>query len=179
VAKKDTVKVTFNLKRSYRKLAGRLLWNFIWGLLFRWSPVPFHGWRSFLLRLFGAKIGKKVLVYPSVTVWYPWNLVVGDGSCLGRCVIGTNVVVSQYSYLCTAGHNISDIKFGLLSKPIQIEDNAWIAADAFIGPGVVVENGAVVGARAAVFKNVKAWTVVGGNPAKFIKKRKLRQPGQS
>ncbi len=187
MVKKETVKVTFELKRSYGQLAGRLLWNFIYGLFFRWSPVPFHAWRSFLLRLFGAKIGKNVFIYPSVEVWFPWNLEVGDGSCFGRwvncysvdkIVIGSNVVVSQYSYLCTAGHDIQDIKFSLTSKPIQIDDNAWVAADAFIGPGVEVGKGAVVGARASVFKNVKAWTVVGGNPAKAIKKRVIRKIGK-
>ena len=170
----------FKPQRSYGKLTCRLLWNSIWRLLFRWSPVPFHGWRRFLLRMFGAKVGKNVLIYPSVTIWYPWNLELKDGACLARFVncysvdkilIGSNSIVSQNVHLCTAGHDISDIHFSLLSKPIKIDDNVWVAADAFIGPGVTIGKGAVVGARGAVFKDVKPWMVVGGNPAKAIKKR--------
>ena len=85
--------------------------------------------------------------------------------------IGNNSVVSQNVYLCTASHDITSSLHPLITAPIIVEDQVWIAADAFIGMGVTVSEGAVVGARAAVFKDVAPWTVVGGNPARFIKQR--------
>jgi putative colanic acid biosynthesis acetyltransferase WcaF len=161
----------------------RLAWNWVWLLLFRPTPSLLFGWRRFLLRLFGARIGKGVHVYPSVSVWAPWNLQMEDRSALGPGVncysvgpifVGANATVSQNAHLCSAGHDIADIRFRLTIRPIRIGSNAWVAADAFVGPGVSIGEGAVVGARAAVFKEVKPWMVVGGNPAKVLKKRELR-----
>ena len=163
----------------------RLLWNLVWLLFFYPCPVIFHSWRSFLLGIFGAKIGRGVHVYPSVRIWAPWNLEIGDNSSLGpgvncysvdKVTIGDNSTVSQFAYLCTASHDIRHPQFLLVSKPISVGSNAWIAADAFLGPGVKVGDGAVVGARSAVFKDVKPWNVVGGNPAKFLKRRVIRRP---
>ena len=108
----------------------------------------------------------------------------GEHSCLADEVdcynvapvkIGDNTTVSQKSYLCTASHDITKVNIPLITAPIVIEDQAWIAADAFIGMGVTVGQGAVVGARASVYKDVEAWTVVGGNPAKFIKRRVINE----
>ena len=165
------------------KLA-RLVWNSCYWFLFRPLNLPiFRKWRNFLLRIFGAKISSKATIYASVKIWAPWNLEIGDYSTLGQKVdcynqgkitIGINTTISQKTYLCASSHDISDSKHTLSLHPIVIEDQVWVAADAFIGPGVTIEQGAVVGARAAVFKNVEAWTVVGGNPAKFIKKRELK-----
>ena len=110
----------------------------------------------------------------------------GDHSCLGHdvdcyCVapvrIGANATVSQYSFLCTASHDYEDPHMGLITAPIRIGDGAWVAADAFVAPGVVVGEGAVIGARSTVYRDVDAWTVVAGNPARFIKSRQLRQIG--
>jgi putative colanic acid biosynthesis acetyltransferase WcaF len=162
----------------------RMAWNGVWLLLFRPSPAFLFSWRRLLLRLFGARIGKGVHVYPSATVWAPWNLHMEDRSTLGPGVncysvgpifIGANTTVSQNAHLCSAGHDIEDVRFRLTTRPIRIGSNAWVAADAFVGPGVSIGEGAVVGARAAVFKPVDPWTVVGGNPAKVLKKRKLRR----
>ena len=162
------------------KLA-RLVWNVIYWLAFRTLPTTlFMPWRRFLLRLFGAKMGKGTQVYCTARIWAPWNLEMGDFSCLasgvdcynvGKIIIGANTTVSQKAYLCTASHDISHAKHPLITAPITIADQAWIAADAFIGMGVNVGQGAVVGARAAVFKDVEPWTVVGGNPAKVLKNR--------
>jgi putative colanic acid biosynthesis acetyltransferase WcaF len=161
----------------------RLVWNGIWFVFFRPSPTPYHGWRRFLLRLFGARIGPGAHVYSSATVWAPWNLEMEEGSCLGPGVncycmakihLGAHATVSQFTHLCAAGHDIADQSFALVTQPIRIGANAWVATDAFIGPGVTVGEGAVVGARSAVFRDVKPWTVVGGNPARFLKKRILR-----
>jgi putative colanic acid biosynthesis acetyltransferase WcaF len=121
-----------------------------------------------------------------VKIWAPWNLEMGDYSCLSQnvdcyCVakikIGPHATVSQYSFLCTASHDFENPHMPLITAPIAIADGAWIAADVFIGPGVTVGEGAVVGARATVFQAVEPWTVVGGNPAKVIKKRVLKGVG--
>ncbi len=160
----------------------RLVWNTVWIFLFRPSPSFFYFWRNFLLRLFGARIGKGVHVYPSATIWAPWNLEMADESSLGphvicysmdKITIGHNVTVSQFAHLCTGTHDIRHQSFLLLTKSIKIGANAWIATDAFVGPGIEIGEGAVVGARAVVVKNVKPWMIVGGNPAKIIGKRSL------
>ena len=162
----------------------RLAWSIVWSCLAR--PLPRSigsGWKRMLLRLFGAKIDSTAVVYSSAKVYYPKNLVMGRCSCLAsnvNCynvapvVLGNNVTVSQGTYLCTASHDICDSEHKLITAPIIIEKCAWVAADAFVGMGVTIGEGAVVGARAAVFKDVAPWTVVGGNPAKFIKKRELK-----
>jgi putative colanic acid biosynthesis acetyltransferase WcaF len=89
-------------------------------------------------------------------------------------VIGNQVTISQRTYLCTASHDISLASHPQIEKPIVIENRAWVAAEAFVGPGVTIGEGAVVGARGCVFKDVEPWTVVGGNPARFIKKRTIK-----
>lgn len=161
----------------------RLAWNIFYIFFFRPFSLPiFVCWRTFILKCWGARIGKGSIVHASSKIWAPWNLVVGQRTCVGphtiiynpgRIVLGNKVAISQYSYLCTATHAY-DTKFNTLYwKDIIINDRAWVAAGAFVGPGVTIGEGAVVGARAAVFKDVEAWTVVGGNPAKYIKDRKI------
>ena len=161
----------------------RMAWSVVWGLLAR--PLPRSvgsGWKRMLLRIFGAKIAPTAVVYSSAKVYYPANLTMDDYACLASDVdcynvasihIGANSTISQGAYLCTASHDITNPLNPLITSPIVIEDQAWVAADAFVGMGVTIGQGAVVGARAAVFKSVEPWTVVGGNPAKFIKKRIL------
>ena len=87
--------------------------------------------------------------------------------------IGAQSTISQGAFLCTASHDITDKKNPLITAPIVIESQAWVGAEAFVCMGVTIGEGAVVGARAAVFKDVEPWSVVGGNPAKFIKKREI------
>lgn len=158
----------------------RIVWNFFYIIFFRYSPRPFHGWRAFLLRIFGAKTGKGVHVYSSVKIWAPWNLElhdecgIGDYATLysqGKIIIGKRAIISQGSYICTGTHDYTKSGHPLITKPIVIGDQAWVAAEAFIGPGVTIGEGVVVGARSVVFKDIEPWIVVGGNPAKFIKKR--------
>ncbi len=163
----------------------RMLWTIVWGVFAR--PLPRSvgsGWKRFLLRLFGARIDATAIVYSSAKVYYPANLTMGSYACLASDVdcynvapvtIGANSTVSQGAYLCTASHDITDPLNPLVTKPIVIEDQAWVAAGAFVGMGVTIGQGAVVGARAAVFKDVEPWTVVGGNPAKFIKRREIKE----
>lgn len=161
----------------------RMIWDLCWILLARPFPKSMlMPWKRFLLRLFGAKIASTANVYASAKIFMPWHLVMKDHACIASGVdcynaapitIGINATVSQRAYLCTASHNISSSRHEQIERPIIIEDRAWIAAETFIGPGVIIGEGAVVGARAAVFKDVESWAVVGGNPAKFIKKREI------
>ena len=162
---------------------GRILWNLVWFLLFLPSPRYLFFWRCFLLRLFGAKIGSGAHIYPSAKIWAPWNLEMGDRSslgvgvncyCMDKISIGENATISQGAHLCAGTHDIRDPQFQLMTKPIVVGRNAWVAAEAFIGPGVTVGEGAVIGARAVVFRDVAAWVVAAGNPAKRIGNRKLR-----
>ncbi len=177
----DLSKYKNTLSRKHQII--RLIWSIVWPMCTWFLPRSMgSGWKRFLLRLFGAKIDKTANVYSSAVIYYPMNLEMKKNSCLADSVncynvapviVGENVTVSQFSYLCTASHDISDVNNKLIFKPIIIENCAWVAADAFIGMGVTIGEGAVVGARAAVFKDVEPWTVVGGNPAKFIKKREF------
>ncbi|MCP9199580.1 putative colanic acid biosynthesis acetyltransferase [Gramella sp. GC03-9] len=165
----------------------RVLWKISCFILIRpFSLNIFRGWRCFVLRVFGANIGRQSNVRSTVKIWAPWNLRLGSFSSIGPgteiynqgvITIGDRSIISQKSYLCASTHDFTLRNFPLEKRPIHIGDQVWIAADAFIGPGVVVGEGAVVGARSAVFKNVEPWTVVGGNPANFLKDRKLRVNG--
>ncbi len=162
----------------------RLIWSFVWGVGARWIPRSMaSGWKRALLRMFGAKIHPTAIVYSSTRIYYPANLKMDAYSCLASEVdcynvapitIGANTTVSQGAFLCTASHDVTNPLNPLITAPIVIEDQAWVAAEAFVGMGVTIGQGAVVGARAAVFKDVEPWTIVGGNPAKPIKKRVLR-----
>jgi putative colanic acid biosynthesis acetyltransferase WcaF len=160
-----------------------VLWSIVWIMLFRPSPRPFYAWRRCLLRLFGGKIEQGAHPYPSAKVWAPWNLTMGEGSCLAdhvdcysvdRVTLEPYATVSQYSFLCTAGHDYRVMDMPVITAPIRIGRRAWIAADVFIGPGVSIGERAIVGARASVFRNIDPWTVVGGNPARVIKKYEPR-----
>ena len=162
----------------------RCLWSVAYHLLFRPTPnIFFWEWRSSLLRCFGAKVGKHCKIRSSATFWAPWNVTLGDYVAIGqkaqiysvdKITINTKVAISQGAYLCTASHDITDEDNPLITAPITIESFAWVAADAFVGMGVTIGQGAVVGARAAVFKDIAPWTVVGGNPAKFLKNRVIK-----
>lgn len=161
----------------------RFLWEMVWMFFASWIPRSLcNSWKIFLLRLFGAKIHSKAVVYSSVKIFMPWNLVMEEYSCLASDVdcynvdlvkIGSNSTVSQKSYLCTASHDISKSNNPLITSPIIIEDQSWIGASSFIAMGVTIGQGAVVGATSSVYKNVPPWTVVGGNPAKFLKIRAI------
>lgn len=155
------------------------VWRVVNVLTFGWCG---NRCRQLLLRFFGAKVGNECLICRGVTVYAPWNLVVGDMVCIGPHVelynkakiqIGSGVVISQDSYLCTASHDISSPVMALITKAITVEDNVWVAAKASILPGVKIGEGAVVGACSVVAKDVECWTVVGGNPAGPLKKRIL------
>jgi putative colanic acid biosynthesis acetyltransferase WcaF len=156
------------------------IWWIAQALLFHLSPQALYGWRRLLLRLFGASIGKDVMIRPSVEVTYPWKLSIGDHSwigdrvtlyTLGNISIGENAVVSQHSYLCTGSHDYTHSTFDIYAVPIHIGDESWLAANVFVGPGVTVGDGAVVGACSVVLKDVPTGMVCIGNPLKVLRPR--------
>ena len=174
-------KVSFVVKMK------RLWWNVTACLFFKLFPTKlFRLWRIAILKLWGAKIEWDAEVYSSVRIWAPWNLQIGHRACLGPNVICYNqdlvvleddVVVSQYAYLCTASHDINKFNTAsdsLITAPIILKEKAWIGSKAYIGLGVSVGQAAIVGATASVYKNVEDMCVVGGNPAKVLKYRKLK-----
>jgi putative colanic acid biosynthesis acetyltransferase WcaF len=177
-----TVDSHVNASFSLKNRLGRAIWGIVYLIFFRLSPRPLHSWRSFLLRLFGAKVGKRVHVYPGVKIWAPWNTEfhdecgVGNGTTLyaqGRITIGYRAVISQGAYLCAGTHDYTKAGFPLITAPIHIGKHVWIAAEAFIHPGVSIGEGAVIGARSVVLKDMPSWMVCAGNPAKPLKKRTI------
>lgn len=170
---------------SIKNKVYRFIWNIVWFFLFRPFPTKiFNQWRLFLLAIFGAKVHKSSGVYASCKIWAPWNLILDENAWLGpnvdcynvaKITIGANSTISQKSYLCSASHDVTDPLNKLISAPIIIQDRVWIGADSFIGMGVTIGKGAVVGATASVFKDVDPWTIVGGNPSKFLKNRVINE----
>jgi putative colanic acid biosynthesis acetyltransferase WcaF len=167
-----------------------LFWQITQATLFGLSPQPLYGWRRMLLRLFGAKVGRKVLVRPTARITFPWKVEIAECSWIGddvglysldKITIGRHAVISQRSYLCTASHDEENIAFPYKTAPIEVGDEAWIASDVFVGPGVTVGRGAVIGARSTVFDAVPASMIAFGSPAKVQRVRPAsgRQPGEA
>jgi putative colanic acid biosynthesis acetyltransferase WcaF len=160
-----------------------LLWWLVQAIAFPLSPHTFNGFRQLLLRLFGAKIGKGVVIRPTARFTYPWKVEIGDYSWIGDDVvfysldqirIGCHCSISQKSYLCTGSHDIQDPTFGLIISPITIGNGVWIATDCFIAPGVYIGANAVIGARSSVFSNIPAQHVCWGSPARPRYQRQIR-----
>ena len=173
---------TFKLPKDFRGRSSIIvqLWWFVDFFFFKLSPQVMYGWRRFLLRLFGAKIGKGVIIRPTVTITYPWKVTIGDFSwvgddvvlySLGEIEIGSNVVISQKSYLCTGSHYYDRENFDIYAKEIKIENECWLATDVYVAPGVTIGKGTVVGARSSVFKDLPSGKVCIGSPAKSMKNR--------
>lgn len=171
-----------------RNRAARVAWQIACGVMFRMSPTPCFWWRRHLLALFGARMGSGTKVYPSTRVWAPWNLTMNEGSCLGPLVncynvasveLGVEATVSEGTFLCTASHAVHQSDFALTAAPIHVGRGAVIFAQAFVGPGVTVAEGAVVGARAVVFRDVAAYRIVAGNPSHEIGQRRYQPTGGS
>ncbi|MDP7187814.1 MAG: putative colanic acid biosynthesis acetyltransferase [Candidatus Poseidoniia archaeon] len=159
----------------------RLFFSVAWALAGRFSPVPLFRFRVFLLRLFGADVSGSFRIYPSASVWSPMNLQTGLDSTVGprvklynqgMVILGKRVIVSQDATICASTHDYNNPLHPLVLSPITIHDDAWICAEAFIGPGVTVGEGAVIGARAVLTKDAEPWSIYAGNPAIKIKDRK-------
>ena len=172
-------------RHSLSSKIARVIWNAVWLILFRPTPRGnlFRPWRILLLKLFGANVRWSSNVLPSCRIWQPWQLTMGAYASLSADVdcytvapitIGDNATVSQGVKLCTASHDIASKIMELTTDLIVIEANAWVAGWAIVLPGVMIGEGAVAAAGAVVTKDVEPWTVVGGNPARFIKKRELK-----
>jgi putative colanic acid biosynthesis acetyltransferase WcaF len=167
---------TFALSDRLRRFA----WSICWGLLGAWTPRPFHRWRRVILVAFGARIDPTARVYGQTTIWWPPHLTVGRHAVIAPGVNCYNVaaitirdfaVVSQGAHLCTGTHDVDDARFPLRAKPIVVDDQAWVAAEAFVGPGVTVGEGAVLGARGVAFRDLDPWGIYAGNPARKLRER--------
>ena len=165
----------------------RLGWLVAWRCLASWTPSPFHSWRNLLLRLFGAKLDPTAIVHGSTVIWWPGNLSMGRNASMGPGVICYNVapvtletmaIVSQRAHLCTGTHDIQQGSFPLVSRPIVLRRKAWVAAEAFVGPGTEIGEGAVLGARGVAVRTLEPWTVYAGNPARAVARRR-RSAGES
>jgi putative colanic acid biosynthesis acetyltransferase WcaF len=158
----------------------RLLWQFVYLLLYRGSPRPFHGWRSALLRLFGAKLGTGCHFYPSGKVWAPWNLVCEDCCTLADgaeiynpspVYLESHCVISQQAFVCGATHDYDNPEFPMVSYPMRLGAYSWICARASVAPGVKVGVGAILGLGSVASRDLDPWTVYSGVPAVKVKSR--------
>ena len=175
---------TFKLPKNFRGKNALIvqLWWLTQALLFRNSPQVLYGFRRFILRLFGARIGKKVIIRPTVRITYPWKVSIGDYSwigddvvlySLGEIEIGENVVISQKSYICAASHDYLKQNFPIFAKKVTIKDACWLATDVFVSPGITINKGTVVGSRSSVYKDLPENKICMGNPAKVIREREI------
>ena len=166
--------------------AKELFWLLVSLWLFRLCPLKLSGLKAVVLRFFGASVGHGVVFKPNVKITFPWKLTLGDHVWLGEecwllnlapITIEANVCISQRAFLCTGNHNYKSPAFDLITKPIQVERGAWIAAAAFVGPGVSVGCHAVLAAGSVATKDLEPYGIYQGNPAVLIKKRVIEGDG--
>jgi len=159
----------------------RLVWNICWAIFYRLSPRPLHGWRSMLLRLFGATMGPNCHFYPASKIHSPWNLFCADQVTAGDGVeiynpaplrLGSHMILSQGAYVCGATHDFDDPAFPLLAYAMEFGAYSWVCAQACVAPGVNLGEGAVLGLASVATKNLEPWTVYAGAPAVRVKERK-------
>jgi len=162
---------------TLRNRAGRVLWGLAYAFLFRPTPRPLHAWRSWVLRRFGARLGRHCHIYPKCRIWAPWNLHCEEGASIAdeavvynaaEVHLGPYAIVSQQAYLCTATHDFDHPAFPMTTAPISLGRYAWVCARACVLPGVVVHEGAVLGLGAVASKDLEPWKVYAGNPARLV-----------
>jgi putative colanic acid biosynthesis acetyltransferase WcaF len=165
--------------------ARRFLWNTCHTVLYRTSPRPFHGWRSFLLRCFGAKIGPNCHFYPRSKVWAPWNLICAENVTAADGVdiynpapvrFGSHAIMSQDAFICGATHDYDDPRFPLLAYAMEFGAYSWVCARAIVAPGVSLGEGAVLGLGSVATRDLEPWAVYAGTPAQKIKERRRTIP---
>ncbi|UTV86711.1 hypothetical protein KDX00_16750 [Cobetia amphilecti] len=171
-------------KLSMKNRMMRLLWGVTYRMFFVLSPPwILNNWRVFLLKLFGAKVGVGCKIDPSIKVWAPWNLIIGDYVALGekvnlysvdRIEIGSKVAISDGSFICTASHDISSLVRPLTHSPIYIEDHCWIASQAMLHPGITIKEGSIVAARSVIRKSTNSWEIWAGNPGTMVGNRIIK-----
>ena len=163
----------------------RVGWTIGWLVLARFTPPPLHGWRRMILRAFGARVGKGARVHASVAIWHPANLDLGERVLIGpgvrlynqgRIAIGPDTVISQRAHLCASSHDVNDPLFQLVLRPITVGPQCWVAAEAFVGPGVTMAARSVLGARGVLLRDSEEDGIYSGNPAQLIRHRALRAP---
>ena len=167
---------------SRRQRVGFLLWQVAWATLYRPTPKPLYPWRVWLLKRFGATVSGRPFVAASSRVRIPWLLTLEDRACLGEHAevynlgpvrLGPRVTVAQHAYLCAGTHDLSTPALPLVVGPVDVGADAFLGARCFILPGVVIGEGAVVGATATVTKDVEPWAIVAGNPARVVGRREF------
>ncbi len=164
-----------------RQLFTQLAWWYVGEPLVRSGLLPFSPLKVALLKLFGARIGRGVRVKPGVRIKFPWRLEVGDHSWIGERVwidnlatvsIGSNCCVSQGAYFCTGNHRWDSPQFELVTGPIHLADHVWIAAQAIVGPGITVGEGAVLTLGSVATMPLEPWSICSGNPARKTAERR-------
>jgi len=170
----------FNPGRSFPM---RALWHFVNAVCLRNGLFPFSRLKVIILKLFGAKIGKNVVIKPGINVKYPWNLEIGDYSWIGECawldslapiIIGDNVCISQGAYICTGNHDWGDAAFSLRREPVIVEEGAWIGAKAIVLPGITIASHSIVTAGSVIARGTEPYMIYSGNPAAKIRERKIK-----
>jgi putative colanic acid biosynthesis acetyltransferase WcaF len=155
-------------------------WWIAQALLFKPSPQFAYGFRAWLLRRFGANVGRNTVIRPTVTITYPWKVSIGDYAwigdhavlySLGEIRVGEHAVVSQGCYLCAGDHDATLENFPIRARDIRVADQAWVASDVFVGPGVTIGRGAIVGARSSVFADMPEGMVCFGHPCQPVRRR--------
>jgi putative colanic acid biosynthesis acetyltransferase WcaF len=177
-----------NAAFSLRNRALRFAWGVVYSLLFRLSPRPMHGWRSFLLRCFGARIAAHAHIYPTARIWAPWNLICDENATIAEDALiynpaplhmGSHAIVSQQAYICGATHDYEDPAFPLIAFPVTLGAYSWVCARATVQPNVNVGEGAVLGLASVATRDLEPWTVYAGIPARRIKARVLSRNTQA
>lgn len=174
-------------RASLKEILKSKIWAFFYNTIYRFS-WRFNGFRMLLMRMFGAKLNTYargyVSLHPKAIITCPWNITTGNLSSIGnqawiyaldKIIIGEKTCIGEYVRLLTGYHDISTWNFAFRTKPIAIGSCVWIATGAMVLPGVTIGDGAVIAAGSVVTQDVEPWTVVGGNPARFIKKRELKE----
>lgn len=168
---------------TLRNRLARAAWSMACALLFRPSPRPMHAWRAWLLRCFGAQLGRSCHIYPRARIWAPWSLRCGDQATIADDAeiynawpirLDSHAIVSQGAYLCAATHDIDDPDFPMIGAPIHVGAYAWVCARATVLPGVDLHEGAVLALGAVASADLEAWSVYGGIPAKLLRRRRRR-----
>lgn len=162
----------------------QLLWFAVNALFFNSYLFPFSGLKVSILRLFGAKVGKGIIIKPKVNIKYPWKLSIGDHCWIGEQVwidnlaevqIGANVCLSQGAMLLCGNHNYKKTSFDLMVGEIYIAEGAWVGAKTVVCPGISIASHAVLAVGSVLTQDAKPYTIYQGNPAKVIKERVINE----